>query len=434
VTTLAPATTRSATNARSVAILGLGYVGLPLAVRAAMAGHTVTGFDVAPERIAQLDSGVSPVEDVPDDELKHAVAAGLRFTTDPAELAGCDTFVVCVPTPLADGAPDLSMVLSAVDVVAASLAPGDLVVLESTTYPGTTEELVAPRIAALAGLEAGRDYHLAFSPERIDPANPSFGLGNTPKVVGGLGRAASSAAAELYGSFIDNVHVVSGPRVAEMAKLLENTFRHVNIALVNEMAVFCHELGIDLWEAIDAAATKPFGFMPFRPGPGVGGHCIPIDPSYLSWRVKRLGYSFRFVELACEINERMPDYVAHRIADLLNQERKAVNGARVLLLGVAYKRDVADLRESSAFALARRLAARGAEVDWQDPHVETFEPGPRVGRIEALSDEALAGYDLVVIHTDHSAYDWDWIVPRTRRVLDTRNATAGLDDPRVARL
>ena len=422
------------TATRSVAILGLGYVGLPLAVRAALAGHAVTGFDVDEARVRLLEAGSSPVEDVPDDELKQAVAAGLRFTASPGALAGCDTFVVCVPTPLADGAPDLSMVLAAVDVVAANLAPGDLVVLESTTYPGTTEELVAPRIEARAGLRAGRDYALAFSPERIDPANARFGLANTPKVVGGLGPEASAAAAELYRSFVDDVHVVSGPRVAEMAKLLENTFRHVNIALVNEMAVFCHELGIDLWEAIDAAATKPFGFMPFRPGPGVGGHCIPIDPSYLSWRVKRLGYSFRFVELACEINERMPDYVAHRVADLLNQERKAVNGARVLLLGVAYKRDVGDLRESSAFALARRLAARGAEVHWQDPHVEAFEPGPPVTRLDELTAEALAGYDLVVVHTDHSAYDWDWIVPRARRVLDTRNATAGAGDDRVARL
>jgi UDP-N-acetyl-D-glucosamine dehydrogenase len=423
------------TPTRSVAVLGLGYVGLPLAVTAARAGHQVTGFDVAAERVRQLEAGVSPVEDVSDHDLKEAVAAGLRFTTEPGELAACDTYVICVPTPLAEGVPDLSMVVSAVDVVAVNLAAGDLVVLESTTYPGTTEELLAPRIATLSGLEAGRDYHLAFSPERIDPANPAFGLANTPKVVGGLGQAAGRAAAELYGSFVDRVHLVSGPGVAEMAKLLENTFRHVNIALVNEMAVFCHELGIDLWEAIDAAATKPFGFLPFKPGPGVGGHCIPIDPSYLSWRVRRLGYSFRLVELAREINERMPDYVVQRATDLLNRERKALNGAAVLLLGVAYKRDVADVRESPAFTLARRLAARGAEVAWHDPHVERFEPaGVPLRRLEDLSAEALAAFDLVVVHTDHAGYDWSWVTSHARLVLDTRNATAGITDPGVVRL
>jgi UDP-N-acetyl-D-glucosamine dehydrogenase len=422
------------TTPRSVAILGLGYVGLPLAVTAARAGHNVTGFDTSPERVRQLDAGASPVEDVSDIDLKEAMAAGLCLTTEPGDLAACDTYVICVPTPLAEGVPDLSAVLAAVDVVAANVRAGDLVILESTTYPGTTQELLAPRIASRTGLEAGRDYHLAFSPERIDPANRAFGLTNTPKVVGGLGSAAGEAAAELYGSFVDQVHVVSDPGTAEMAKLLENTFRHVNIALVNEMAVFCHELGIDLWEAIDAAATKPFGFMPFKPGPGVGGHCIPIDPSYLSWRVKRLGYSFRFVELACEINERMPNYVVHRAAELLNQERKAVNGSRVLLLGVAYKRDVADVRESPAFVLARRLTHRGARVSWHDPHVERFAPEAEAERLDELSAEALAAFDLVVVHTDHSSYDWPWITRHARLLLDTRNATAGIETEGIFRL
>jgi nucleotide sugar dehydrogenase len=316
--------------------------------------------------------------------------------------------VICVPTPLADKAPDLSMVNAAVETVARNLAHGDLVVLESTTYPGTTEELVAPRIAAISGLTAPDDYHLAFSPERIDPGNPVWRLANTPRVVGGLGAAASAAAAAFYGSFVEQVHVVAGPREAEMGKLLENTYRHVNIALVNEMAVFCEELGIDLWESIEAAATKPFGFAAFSPGPGVGGHCIPIDPSYLSWRVRRLGYPFRFVELAGEVNDRMPHYVTSRIGELLNEHRKPVAGSRVLLLGVAYKRDVADVRESPAFALARRLRDRGAELCWHDPHV--------------------------VIHTDHSAYDWPAIVRDAPLVFDTRNATAGITDPRVRRL
>jgi UDP-N-acetyl-D-glucosamine dehydrogenase len=423
-------------DAGAVAVLGLGYVGLPLAVAAARAGVSVVGYDVAERRVERLASGRSPIEDLSDLDLKAAVATGrLRFTAEPAGLAGCAGYVICVPTPLTDKAPDLSMVLSAVDTVAAALSPGDLVVLESTTYPGTTEDLVAPRLERATGLRAGRDYHLAFSPERIDPGNRRYGIANTPKIVGGMGPAATRAAAALYRRFVDEVHLVSSPREAEMAKLLENTFRHVNIALVNELAVVCQQLGVDLWQAIDAAATKPFGFMAFQPGPGVGGHCIPIDPSYLSWQVRRLGYSFRFVELACEINERMPDYVAARAGELLNGCRKAVNGARVLVLGVAYKRDVADVRETPALAVAHRLAAQGAQVRWHDPHVEAFERLQAVaGRLEDLSAEALAEFDLVVVHTDHRAYDWAWLVDHAALVLDTRNATRGLDAPHVSRL
>jgi nucleotide sugar dehydrogenase len=419
-----------------VAVLGLGYVGLPLALAAAGAGRTVVGYDVAGDHVARLASGTSPIADIGDLDLKEALATGnLRFTDDPGELAGCRAYVICVPTPLTDKAPDLSMVLAAVDTVAANLSPGDLVVLESTTYPGTTEDVVAVRLADATGLRAGADYHLAFSPERIDPGNQAFGIRNTPKVVGGMGPAAGEAAAALYRGFVAEVHVVSSPREAEMAKLLENTFRHVNIALVNEMAVFCQELGVDLWESIDAAATKPFGFMPFRPGPGVGGHCIPIDPSYLSWHVRRLGYSFRFVELACEINDRMPDYVAARAADLLNRDRKAVNGARVLVLGVAYKRDVADVRETPAVSLVRRLLAKGAEVSWHDPWVERFDGLPEAARrLPNLSAEALGAFDLVVVHTDHSSYDWPWILRHSALVLDTRNATAAFRHPRVTRL
>jgi UDP-N-acetyl-D-glucosamine dehydrogenase len=419
-----------------IAVLGLGYVGLPLAVAAAEAGHRVIGYDVAVDHVARLSSGASPIADVNDVDLKEAVASGnLSFTADPGDLAGCRSYVICVPTPLIDKAPDLSMVLAAVDTVAGSLAPGDLVVLESTTYPGTTEDVVAVRLAGATGLRAGADYHLAFSPERIDPGNQEFGIRNTPKVVGGVGAAAGEVAAALYRGFVEEVQVVSSPREAEMAKLLENTFRHVNIALVNEMAVFCQELGVNLWEAIDAAATKPFGFMAFRPGPGVGGHCIPIDPSYLSWRVRRLGYSFRFVELACEINDRMPDYVASRAGELLNREARAVNGARILVLGVAYKRDVADVRETPAVTLVRRLLAKGAEVRWHDPYVERFDALPKAARrLEHLTAEALTTFDLVIVHTDHTAYDWAWIVRHAPLVLDTRNATARLEHPHVARL
>ena len=423
-------------TSRRVGILGLGYVGLPLALAAAESGHRVVGYDVDEQHVRRLTTGRSPVEDVSDSQLEKGLGSGdLQLTADPEVLGGCDSYIICVPTPLVDRAPDLSMVISAVDVVAANLAVGDLVVLESTTYPGTTEEVIAPRIAAATGLRAGAEYHLAFSPERIDPGNRSYGIGNTPKVVGGVGPAATRAAQDLYRSFVDEVHVVSSPREAEMAKLLENTFRHVNIALVNEMAVFCQELGVNLWEVIDAAATKPFGFMPFRPGPGVGGHCIPIDPSYLSWRVRRLGYSFRFVELACEINDRMPDYIAFRAAELLNRERKAINGSRILILGVAYKRDVSDTRESPAGGLARRLASRGGTVVWHDPLVDRFQlDSVPFRRIEDLSERLLQRIDLVIIHTDHSAYDWAWIVENSPLVLDTRNATKGLADPRVERL
>jgi UDP-N-acetyl-D-glucosamine dehydrogenase len=421
---------------QAVAILGVGYVGLPLAVAAAEAGCHVVGYDIAQGHVEQLASGASPIEDVSDLDLKNALATGnLEFTADPTDLAECRSYVICVPTPLSDKAPDLSMVMSAVDIVAVNLSPGDLVVLESTTYPGTTEDLVAPRLADATGLQAGRDYHLAFSPERIDPGNRIFGITNTPKIVGGIGAEAGRAAAELYGNFVKDVHVVSSPREAEMAKLLENTFRHVNIALVNEMAVFCQELGVNLWEAIEAAATKPFGFMAFKPGPGVGGHCIPIDPSYLSWQVRRLGYSFRFVELACEINDRMPDYVVARAGELLNRERKAINGSRILVLGVAYKRQVSDVRETPAVALVRRLLARGAEVKWHDPHVERFESLPAAAcRIQDLSADVLRAFDLVVIHTDHAAYDWTWIVENAALIFDTRNATAGFHDSHLARL
>jgi nucleotide sugar dehydrogenase len=341
-----------------------------------------------------------------------------------------------VPTPLKEKVPDLTMVDAAVDVVATALRPGGMVILESTTYPGTTEDRVGPRLAEVTGLRAPEDYHLVFSPERIDPGNPVYSLENTPRVVGGLGAAAGDAAAAFYSSFIDHVHRVSGPREAEMAKLLENTYRHVNIALVNEMAIFCDELGIDLWEAIGAASTKPFGFAPFTPGPGVGGHCIPVDPSYLSWRVRRLGYPFRFVELAAEINDRMPNYVASRIADLLNDVHKSVGGSRILVLGLAYKRDLGDLRESPAPVLIRRLESRGALVRWHDPHVRVREIADSAATaVEGeLTAEELAAADLVVVHTDHSAYDPAMIVRHAQRVFDTRNLTAQHPAPHVFRL
>lgn len=422
---------------RNVCVLGLGYVGLPLACAAAGAGHRVVGLDPDRARVDALRSAHSPVEDVEDRDLEKALASGLlSFTDDPGDIGGSDTFVICVPTPLKEKTPDLTMVDAAVDIVGGALRPGGMVILESTTYPGTTEDRVRPRLAEATGLRAPDDYHLVFSPERIDPGNPDYSLKNTPRVIGGLGTAAGDAAAEFYSSFIDHVHRVSGPREAEMAKLLENTYRHVNIALVNEMAIFCEELGIDLWESIGAASTKPFGFAPFTPGPGVGGHCIPVDPSYLSWRVRRLGYPFRFVELAAEINDRMPNYVAARVADLLNDVHKSVGGSQILVLGLAYKRDLGDMRESPAPILIRRLESRGALVRWHDPHVGILEieDSNAVAVQGELTAEELAAADLVVVHTNHSAYDPEMIVRHGRRVFDTRNLTAGHHAPHVFRL
>ncbi len=393
----------------TVCVVGLGYVGLPLAVALARAGVEVVGYDSSPARVAALLAGRSGIEDVTDAELS---AAAVPFTSEVP--AHCSSYVVCVPTPLADGQPDLTAVEAASRAVGAVLAPGDLFVLESTTYPGTTEEVVAPLLREACGHDG---FLLAYSPERIDPGNPTWGITNTPKVVGGTTPAATKAAAALYEQVVDTVVLTKGTREAEMAKLLENTFRHVNIALVNEMAVFCRELGVDLWDAIDAAATKPFGFQRFTPGPGVGGHCIPVDPSYLSWRVKKLGFSFRFVELAQEINARMPAYVVTRLADLLNDAGLAVSRSRVLCLGVAYKPGVADCRESPALEVMALLEAKGATVVYSDPHV------PSIGDRSSLPLTAavLAEADAVVVLTAHPSVDWD-LVGTASLVLDTRAA------------
>ena len=391
-----------------VCVVGLGYVGLPLAVALAGTDVDVIGYDVNPERVDELRGGRAGIEDVSDAAL---AAAGLTFTTEPP--ADCSAYVVCVPTPLDDGLPDLTAVEAASRAVGAVLAPGDLFVLESTTYPGTTEEVVAPLLRAAAGHD---DFLLAYSPERIDPGNPTYGIANTPKVVGGTTAGATKAAVDLYERVVERVVVAKGTREAEMAKLLENTFRHVNIALVNEMAVFCRELGVDLWDAIALASTKPFGFMPFTPGPGVGGHCIPVDPSYLSWRVKKLGFSFRFVELAQEVNARMPAYVVARLADLLNDAGLALSRSRVLCLGVAYKPGVADCRESPALEVMSLLRAKGADVRFSDPHVPSVEGAAG----EPLTAETLAGADAVVVLTAHPTVDWALVAEHARLVLVTR--------------
>ncbi|GGK80998.1 UDP-N-acetyl-D-glucosamine dehydrogenase [Planomonospora parontospora subsp. parontospora] len=415
-----------------LAVIGLGYVGMPLAKEATAAGLRVVGYEVDPRKVDALNGGRSYIDDLTDADLEHMLAGGFRATLDESVLAQSRTIVICVPTPLDDDhRPDLSAVEGATATVAKNLTAGSLVVLESTTWPGTTDEVARPLLES-SGLVAGRDFHLAFSPERIDPGNPKFGLRNTPKVVGGYTDACRDVAAAFYAQFIEQVVPVSGTREAEMAKLLENTYRHVNIALVNEMAIFCDELGINLWESIEAAATKPFGFQKFLPGPGVGGHCIPVDPSYLSYTVRKLGYPFRFVELAQEINERMPSYVVTRVQRLLNRHKKAVNGSRVALLGVTYKPDIADERETPALPVARGLLELGAELVFVDPHVKQWQvDGTPVPREENLA-KAVAEADVTLLLQQHGAFDLAIVEDHGKLVLDTRGVLA--EGERVERL
>jgi len=411
-----------------VVIIGLGYVGLPLAQEAVRVGLNVTGLDVRQATVDGLNAGRSHVDDLSDADIATMRAAGFRATTDAAGIAadiagGPDVIVICVPTPLSESdGPDLTAVKAATGSAATLLRAGTLVVLESTTYPGTTEEIVRPLLEKASGLSAGIDFHLAFSPERIDPGNAVYGIRNTPKVVGGITAACTQAAAGFYGRVCDTVVRAKSAREAEMAKLLENTYRHVNIALVNEMAIFCHELGVDLWDAIGCAATKPFGFQPFYPGPGVGGHCIPIDPNYLSYKVRaELNYPFRFVELAQEINSRMPGYVADRAAELLNTHAKPMNGAKVLLLGVTYKNDIADQRESPARPIARKLLARGADLAFHDPHVPSWQvDGRDIPRAATPTDPA----DLTILLQAHTAYDLAGIAAKSQLLFDTRGKIA----------
>jgi UDP-N-acetyl-D-glucosamine dehydrogenase len=407
-------------------VLGLGYVGLPLAHVLADAGVSVVGVDTNPAVVAGLNAGHSHVEDVSADDLHRMIAAGFRATTEESVISSASTVVICVPTPLSDNhGPDLTAVGAATEAIARHLRTGMLVVLESTTYPGTTEEVVRPILEERSGLTAGTDFHLAFSPERIDPGNREFGVADTPKVVGGVTPECTARAADFYGRFVASVVRTKGTREAEMAKLLENTYRHVNIALMNEMARLCHELGIDLWDAIRAASSKPFGFQAFYPGPGVGGHCIPIDPNYFGHNVRvRLGYPFRFVELAQEINATMPAYVARRAQDILNEAGLAVNGASILLLGVTYKPNIADDRESPAGPLARHLAALGAKITYHDPHLAQWTPaGVETTRADDLMT-ATAAADMVILLQNHREYDLDVLAGTAKRFFDTRGASA----------
>ncbi len=410
-------------------VIGQGYVGLPLALAAVDAGFEVVGFDLDEGRIKRLAAASSYVEDVPDAVLGAALATG-RYepTTHDARCAGFDVAVIDVPTPLHDGQPHLAHVEAAAAMVARHLRPGASVVLESTTYPGTTEELLRPILEEGSGLLAGEDFFLGYSPERIDPGNATWDLKTTPKVVSGIDAASLAAVSAFYGRIVDTTVPVSGTREAELTKLLENTFRHVNVALVNELAMFAGELGIDIWEAIDAASTKPFGYMRFTPGPGVGGHCLPVDPSYLSWKVRRsLGRSFRFVELANDVNAHMPDYVVGRLVTAFNRQGRAVRGSRVLILGLAYKKNTGDAREAPGTVIVEHLVALGADVRVVDPHLADIDG---IVAVE-LSEAELTAADAVIVVTDHDGFDYDLVRRHARFVLDTRNR---LDGPNVERL
>ncbi len=419
----------------TVGVIGLGYVGLPLAVAFAKAGLPVLGVDTDPSRAARVRAGVSPVEDVPSDELAPLVTARRLVVADGVEaLTAADAIVICVPTPLGKSKePDISHIVAAADDVAGILRPGQLIVLESTTYPGTTEEVLLPRFAA-SGLAVGEQFFLAFSPERIDPGNRTWRLGGIPKVVGGVTPSCREIACALYAQIIERVVPVSSPQAAELVKLFENIFRSVNIALVNELAIMCRRLGLSVWEIVDAAATKPFGFMPFYPGPGIGGHCLPSDPYYLSWRARMKGYEARFISFADEINGGMPAYTVQLASDALNEQGKPIRGSRILALGVAYKAGVGDVRDSPAVEIIDALLLRGARVDYADPHVPALTVGSR--RLEAVDWAAdLGSYDLVVVLTAHREFDPTRLVRGARLVLDTRNLTGALGaQPHVIRL
>jgi UDP-N-acetyl-D-glucosamine dehydrogenase len=416
-----------------IGVVGLGYVGLPLLVEFARSGFQATGFEVDENKAAQINGGSSYIGDVGSALVKEFVESKrLSATTDFNHLKACDAVIICVPTPLRKTKePDVSYILAAAEEIKKRLHQGQLIILESTTYPGTTDEVLLPMFEA-TGLKLDEDFLLAFSPERVDPGNPEFQTSNIPKVVGGVTPDSTEVAAYLYSQIVKDVHAVSSARVAETAKLLENTFRAVNIGMANEMARLCYALNIDTWEVIRAAATKPFGFMPFYPGPGIGGHCIPLDPHYLSWKARQHGFDSRFIGLAEEVNSRMPEHVVQLVADGLNDESKAMKGSRVLLLGVAYKKDIDDVRESPALSIIDRLRARGADVRYHDPFVATvhFDDAHTEGGGEpldsvTLTDEELSATDCVVIVTDHSATDYQRVCRLSSLIVDTRNALNG---------
>ncbi|HBI02597.1 MAG TPA: UDP-N-acetyl-D-glucosamine dehydrogenase [Paenibacillaceae bacterium] len=412
------------TKEAMVGVVGLGYVGLPLAVEKAKAGYRVIGFDVQEKRVGMVNEGINYIGDVVDDDLKSMVESGqFQATTDYSKITELDAVAVCVPTPLdLYQQPDTSYVEASAKEIAKYLHKGMLIVLESTTYPGTTEEILKP-ILEDTGLVCGEDFFLAYSPERVDPGNKHYNTKNTPKVVGGMTKSCTSVAAALYRNVLEgDIHEVSSPAVAEMEKILENTFRNINIALVNEMAILCNKMGIDVWEVIDAAATKPYGFMPFYPGPGLGGHCIPIDPFYLTWKAREYNYHTRLIEIAGEINNEMPEFVVERCMKILNKEKKSLNGSKVLLLGVAYKKDIEDMRESPVLPILEKLEAEGADWVVTDPHVTEFKLMGKIVQTVELTPELVASADLVLFTTNHTAFDYEMIGKESKVIFDTRNA------------
>jgi UDP-N-acetyl-D-glucosamine dehydrogenase len=417
-----------------VGVIGLGYVGLPLAVEFATNGFNVTGFDVDASKVDEINAGRSYILDVKTEDVASSVRAGrLRATTDMSCLADMDVIDICVPTPLRKTKdPDLSYVVQAVDAAKAHLKRGQLIILESTTYPGTTDEVVQPALEE-RGLKAGVDFYLAFSPERVDPGNQAYSTRTIPKVVGGVNPVSTELASDLYGAIIEKVIPVSSTQVAEMVKLLENTFRAVNIGLVNEIALMSHRMNIDVWEVIDAASTKPFGFMPFYPGPGLGGHCIPIDPFYLSWKARQNGFECRFIELAGHVNGSMPSFVVERVGEVLNTVKKAINGSKVHLFGVAYKKDVSDMRESPALDVLELLHRRGAVLSYTDPYVPVLKHGD-IDLCSTVEAKAADGIDCAIICTNHSVFDYGRIVARFPLIVDTRNALKGFDAQHIYRL
>lgn len=414
----------------TVGVVGLGYVGLPLAVEKAKAGFKTIGFDVQKEKVDLVNSGVNYIGDVVDDELKKIVDAGmLKATTDFSFVKDVDFIAICVPTPLdPHQMPDISYVKSSTEEIAKYLTKGTMVVLESTTYPGTTEELLKP-ILESSGLKCGEDFYLGFSPERVDPGNKQFKTKNTPKVVGAIGDDAREVIAAMYRAVLEgDVHEVSSPAVAEMEKILENTYRNINIGLANEMAILCNKMGIDYWEVVDAAKTKPYGFQAFYPGPGLGGHCIPLDPYYLSWKAREYGFHTSMIESSMMVNDRMPEYCVERSMAILNKHKKALNGSKVLVLGVAYKNDIDDYRESPAIDVIEKLIAAGAETEFYDPYIPTFrEHGKEYKGIEKIDADIVAGYDLVVITAAHSVFDYEMIQKNAQAIFDTRNAMKDID-------
>jgi UDP-N-acetyl-D-glucosamine dehydrogenase len=418
-----------------LAIIGLGYVGLPLAVAFAEAGFRVTGIDISVDKVTSINRGQSYVEDVASDTLQPLVKAGmLRASKDYADLTNADAIIICVPTPLNKTRdPDISYIIAATEEIVRFGSSGKLMVLESTTYPGTTEEIILPRLTS-NGDQVGRDFFLAFSPERIDPGRSDYVVSNTPKVVGGITKDCLDVAVALYGCVVDKPVPVSNTATAEMVKLLENTFRAVNIGLVNEMALMCDKLGLDVWEVVEAAATKPYGYMPFYPGPGLGGHCIPIDPHYLSWKLRTLNYTARFIELASEVNSHMPDHVVNKVTDALNGAAKPVNGSKILILGVAYKANVGDVRESPALDVIHLLESRGSTVCYHDPFVSDLDVSQVPAKRVELTAEVVREADCVIVITDHDGYDWSWISKNAQLIVDTRNVIKGQPNDHIVRL